>query len=123
MKVRWTGESLRLRITPTELEQLERGGSVSQRLGGWEVRIITAGPGMAVGWEIGVATVTLSAADIARLGEPEREGIYAHGPGARLLVEKDFPCRHPHAPEVREPETERFEPPPRFTARKDAHRS
>jgi hypothetical protein len=36
----------------------------------------------------------------------------------RLLVEKDFPCAHPHAPEAREPETERFPPTPGFVARK-----
>lgn len=39
-------------------------------------------------------------------------------PGSRLMVEKDFPCAHPHTAEAKEPETERFAPTAAFLARK-----
>src|SRR5215207_9087810 len=92
MKVRWTGDSLRLRITPGELAALERGEPVSE----------------------GLARVGLTDEDVRRLAAPEAEGVYPHTPELRLLVEKDFPCAHPHAPEAREPATERFPPTPAF---------
>ena len=44
--------------------------------------------------------------------------MYPEVPGLRLLVEKDFPCAHPHAPEAHEPATERFAPTAAFLERK-----
>lgn len=122
MKVRWTGDSLRLRITPGELHALERGEEIRAALafpggGGWSVRL---GPAAAAGvaWEEGAVRVGLTAADVRRLAAPDAEGVYPHAPGLRLMVEKDFPCAHPHAPEAREPATERFPPTPAYLARK-----
>lgn len=127
MKVRWTDESLRLRLTPSELAALTRGEALNQRLpvgdGGWEIRVAPGGDRLAVAWESGVVVVSVPSGDVALLAEPDREGVYAHRPGQRLLVEKDFPCAHPHSDEAAEPETERFASTPGFLERKSAHHS
>ncbi len=125
MKVRWTGDSLRLRITPAELAALERGEAVSENLafrggGGWAVLLDPAAAEAGVSWSEGVVRVGLAPADVRRLAAPDAEGVYPHTPELRLLVEKDFPCAHPHAPDAQEPETERFPPSPAFLERKAA---
>ncbi len=122
MKVRWTEDSLRLRITPAELAALERGEAVAERLelagGGWAAVLDPAAGRTGVAWADGVVRIGLAAEDVRRLAAPDAEGVYPHTPGLRLLVEKDFPCAHPHAPEAREPATERFAPTPAFLDRK-----
>lgn len=122
MKVRWTGESLRLRITPSELAALVDGQTVHEGLvlpgGRWDLRLSPTGTRLAVRSSGGVVSVDVPAADVARLADPDSEGVYAHTDGLRLMVEKDFPCAHPHADEAREPETERFAPTAGFSARK-----
>ena len=123
MKVRWTGESLRLRITPGELAALERREAVAAELGfpgggAWRVRLDPDAGAAAVAWAAGVVEVGLTTADVRLLGAPDAEGVYPEVPGLRLLVEKDFPCAHPHAPEAREPATERFAPTTAFLQRK-----
>jgi len=114
--------SLRLRITPTELELLKRRQTVSEALAaafGWFVSIEpnlntllrVDGPNVAV---------CLSDADVALLAEPEREGVYFatdHDPVIRYFIEKDFPCVHPRPVETCEPQTETFRPPAGFKER------
>jgi hypothetical protein len=123
MKVRWTGDSLRLRITPAELAALERGEAVSEGLafpggGAWSLRLDPTAEAAGVAWAEGAVRVGLTRADVRRLAEPAAEGVYPHTPELRLVVEKDFPCAHPHAPDAREPETERFPPTEAFLERK-----
>jgi hypothetical protein len=123
MKVRWTRESLRLRITPRELAALERGESVHEALtlpGGhrWAVALDPTAPRSGLAWADDVARVGLGPEDLRTLSAPDAEGVYPHLPELRLMVEKDFPCAHPHAPEAMEPESERFAPSPAFLARK-----
>ena len=102
MKVRWTDTSLRLRITPPELEAL-RGRQVviaAMSIGAWEV-FLEAGP-----WESQLLTrgsqihVHVSMADLAALLEPSVEGVYLKRGNFRYYVEKDFPCEHPRPAEV-----------------------
>lgn len=92
MKVRWTDESLRLRITPTELRLLIAGKPLAATLqvpgGAWHVHVDPGGAPLSV-----------------------------HAPGLRLMVEKDFPCTHPHPVEAAEPATERFAPTAEFRRR------
>jgi hypothetical protein len=123
MKVRWTGDSLRLRITPAELGALGRGETVCEDLafrggGGWAVRLDPSAAEAGVSWSDGVVRVGLTGRDVERLAAADAEGVYPHTPDLRLLVEKDFPCAHPHAPEAMEPATERFAPTPAFLERK-----
>jgi hypothetical protein len=126
MKVRWTEESLRVRLTPTELATLIHGDEVVQRLdlggGGWEIHVTPSGGVLGVAWKAGVVVVSIPPQDVALLAEPDREGVYSHRPNLRLLVEKDFPCAHPHAVDAEEPDTERFAPTRGFLERKTAHR-
>jgi hypothetical protein len=126
MKVRWTGGSVRLRITPSELAGLRRGEV--QREGitfpggrGWAVAVQPDAAPLGLRWVDGGLLVHLATTDLERLAEPEREGIYLgtdDAAGVRLLIEKDFPCTHPHSEEAAEPETERFRPTRTFRDRK-----
>lgn len=137
MKVRWTGQSVRLRISPSELDCLLRGGDVIETLllpygGSWSATLAVADdatgsgevrePGLAL--EDGNLRLTLSPSELARLAAPEAEGVYfetaGQQPSVRYYVEKDFPCAHPGAPEAREPPAETFAPPPGFKERHGA---
>jgi hypothetical protein len=68
MKVRWTKVSLRLRITPGELEALEPGEPVVERLQfgegqGWETAIIPSDAATDLACVGGTVQITLSLAD------------------------------------------------------------
>ena len=126
MKVRWSKNSIRFRISPTEFEALRRGEAVEEILllpaGGWRASIVPGAEGptsfAARGADL---ALMLCAADLAHLAEPESEGVYFRGElpsDFRYFVEKDFPCAHPTAAKAREPVTETFSPPPDFNARK-----
>lgn len=99
MKVRWTDESLRLRITPTELRLLIAGKPLAATLqvpgGAWHVHVDPGDAPLSVHADGAAMVVQLSSEDIARLAEPEREGVYAHAPGLRLMVEKGLPVYTP----------------------------
>ncbi len=102
MKVRWTETSLRLRITPAELELLRdhRAVIATMSVGAWQV-FLKGGP-----WQTQLLTrgsqvhVHLSSADLAALLEPTCEGVYLTRDSFKYYVEKDFPCEHPRPVEV-----------------------
>jgi len=119
MKVRWTRDSLRLRITPTEMAALGAGASATAAIGfpGGHVWAITLSPGAE---ETGLNSseqgvfLSLSAPDLAALALPEAEGVYFQWDGPqplRYYVEKDYPCVHPRAGESGETPTEAFPAP------------
>ena len=127
MKIRWTHDSVRLRITPSELEALGRSEIVKERLrftgtvNGWGAAIL---PGVAatsaqlVGGDL---LVRLSGKDCQQLSEPDCEGVYfqvEEDTATRYYIEKDFPCVHPRAIEAMEPQTETFPAPTGFEERK-----
>ena len=126
MKVRWNGGSIRLRITPTELQAIQDGEPVREELrlpGGsrWAAQIVpTPGKtGLTVAGDI--LTLALSRADAGRLAAPDAEGVYFQhdgDPPLRYFLEKDFPCVHPRAIEALEPSTETFAEPDDFRERK-----
>jgi hypothetical protein len=127
MKVRWTEESLRLRITPSELAQLERRLPVETALtlrpgGGWNAALaVEERAETHLIQEGSVLRIALSVADLKRLLEPEAEGVYFtedRADGIRYYVEKDFPCVHPRGVEALEPATDTFVPPDDFEERK-----
>ncbi len=126
MKVRWTSESLRLRITPPELDALELGEPVRAALtvpGGaaWRVvLLLTDGP-TGLTSDKGEVRFFLSSADGERLAQPDTEGVYFKTetePPLRFFVEKDFPCAHPRLVDALEAQAETFTPTPEFEARK-----
>ena len=125
MKVRWNRSSLRLRITPSEMETVIAGASVAESLAlpggsGWRVTL-NAGTETVLGATADGVTVSLSAADRDILASPAAEGVYLQSPyGLRYYVEKDFPCAHPRAAEALEPTAQTFEAPPGFEQRKNS---
>ena len=65
MKVRWTSESVRLRITPDELAGLERGEVQRQEVtfpggSGWAVRVEPESAPLGLRWAAGVLLIHLS---------------------------------------------------------------
>jgi hypothetical protein len=114
MKVRWTARSLRLRITPSELEGLRRGEAVTEamRVGAWSVRL-ERGAESALESDGAALLVGLSDADFNVLQMPHSEGVYLERDGFKYYVEKDFPCEHPRAVEAQEASSaETFARPP-----------
>ena len=128
MKIRWTRNSVRFRITPQELAALERGESVMEALclpdgAGWRAVIAPGADATSLAFEAGELRLSLSDADCRLLAVPENEGVYfqlddSHVGGLRYFIEKDFPCAHPRTAAALEPQTETFTPPPGFEERK-----
>ena len=125
MKVRWTNHSIRLRITPTEMALLQDGKAISAALalpgGAWQAFAVPHAPMTNLSMTDGVLRMALTKADIDALSVPDAEGIYFSTdsvPSVRFLVEKDFPCIHPHGGKLMEAPTETFDAPPDFEERK-----
>lgn len=119
MKVRWKENSLRLRITPSELSCLERGEAVTETLalpGGWELCLTPLTATTALASSAGRVVVYLCEADLHHLAEPETEGVYFQQDDFCYFIEKDFPCAHPRPKEAVET-TEHFSPPRDFALR------
>jgi hypothetical protein len=127
MKIRWTQNSLRFRITPSELEALSCGRPVVENLaladGTWTAELR---PGAAQTLlqmaSPGQVRLTLAHSDVVRLSDPTAEGIYFRedgNPPVTYFVEKDFPCAHPRSAPIAEAPTETFAPPPGFAVRKN----
>ncbi len=126
MKVRWSRDSIRLRITPSEFAAVIHGETVQESLtfpGGhvWMIMLCPSAFETALASDAQHVSLSLSEADRARLALPETEGVYLQcgGPAPlRYYVEKDFPCAHPRAAEALEPATETFAAPEGFEQRK-----
>jgi hypothetical protein len=115
MKVRWTKNSLRLRITPGELATLEQSDSVREEIRfpgaeipGWSVVILPGGPLTSLRLQGCSARLQLSDSDRARLQAPDAEGVYFEHETFHYYIEKDFPCIHPRAGDAMEEPTETF---------------
>lgn len=125
MKVRWTDNSIRLRITPRELDALAAGELIDALLrlpgGEWSVEVIPTAQQASLAMTGSLLTISLAPQDVRRLCAPDAEGIYFRTedePPLRYLVEKDFPCVHPHSGEAGETPTETFSAPEGFEQRK-----
>jgi hypothetical protein len=124
MKIRWTRNSVRLRITPSELDELQRGQEVAEILslpdGSWNATIRPDAFQTSLFVEHGALILALAKADLAQLAAPESEGVYFHiegEPPLRYFIEKDFPCAHPRTADAQELPSETFEPSTSFLAR------
>jgi hypothetical protein len=126
LKIRWTRDSIRLRITPTEFQAITSGEPVHEGVAFpgmmfWNVTLRPSEAETTIASDQQGVYFSLSADDIARLADPETEGVYFQLDAPTVLryyVEKDFPCVHPRASEAREPSTETFSPPNGFEERK-----
>ncbi|MBV9470020.1 MAG: hypothetical protein JOZ57_12340 [Abitibacteriaceae bacterium] len=125
--MRWTHNSLRLRISPSELAQLQQGEIVTETLmlspdGSWSAIIQPDSALTNLILAAGTLRFLLAPSDLERLSVPETEGVYfttASEPPVRYFIEKDFPCIHPRADGAQEPATETFAPPADFAQRKE----
>lgn len=120
MKVRWMQSSLRLRITPTELDALQSGEAMVERAafpGGWSITLQQGDESTLLSNAPGIVTLTLDAPSLAELSQPEAEGVYLTREDIKFFVEKDFPCVHPR-PSAAEESSETFAPPAGFEERK-----
>jgi hypothetical protein len=96
MKIRWNRSSLRLRITPKELEMLRNGEPIIEENAFWSM-CFSNGERTELVQEGARVHFRLSSDDVTRLLEPTREGVYANQNGFKFFVEKDFPCQHGEA--------------------------
>jgi hypothetical protein len=130
MKIRWKQDSLRLRITPTELKDLLGGEQICERLDlsdgpVWEVAIFPTSEEETSIRNFGpVVHLLLSREDQMKLAYSEVQGVYfttnRSGSGLiRYFIEKDFPCIHPRAADALEGSPETFAPPPGFVVKED----
>ena len=124
MKIRWNQNSIRYRITPTELKALHDGLEVSESLalpgGSWDA-CLRIGQTSSLTMDSNQIVISLSPADQLKLEEIGEEGVYFKtSNGVRYFIEKDFPCAHPHNEQACEEESERFTPTAEFERRKAA---
>jgi ribonuclease inhibitor len=97
VKIRFTNSSLRVRITPNELEQIKNRETLELGFGiagGWKFRLEAAEQTKLESRD-GIVVLRLSGADAMSLIDPTREGVYFETEGVRFFIEKDFPCEHP----------------------------
>ena|SRR3569833_2962718 len=123
MKVRWTNGSIRFRITPTELRDLQLGRAVSTVLAilnhSWTATLAPGADRTAIELSGGDLVLSMTVAEVGRLAEPEREGVYYAyaSPPLKYFVEKDFPCIHPKPEEAKDISVETFAAPAGFAER------
>ncbi len=126
MKVRWNRDSIRLRITPSEFAAITAGEAVHEGIAFpgmqfWNITLCPSDAETTLFADAHGVYFSLSAADRAKLADPEAEGVYFEMTEPTILryyIEKDFPCVHKPAPETGEGASETFTPPPGFEARK-----
>lgn len=103
MKLRIKGDSVRLRLTRSEVRSLLEAGVVEEATrfpGGATLRCVLSTRrgtgGLAAGFEGGTLTVSLPPEVARRWGTSEQVEIRAtlplEGGALELLIEKDFPC-------------------------------
>lgn len=97
MKIRFTNSSLRVRITPNELERIKNREPLELMFGipgAWTLLLLPA-ESTTLETRDGVVVFGIHSSDAALLAEPSREGLYFEANGIRFFIEKDFPCEHP----------------------------
>jgi len=103
MKLRIRGDSVRLRLTRSEVQGLAERGAVEELTrfpGGTSLRYVlradSAAPAVSAAFAAGVLSVSLPHATALAWSRSEEVAVTADVPleGAvlRILVEKDFPC-------------------------------
>jgi hypothetical protein len=123
VKIRWTKDSVRFRITPDELKTLERGDAVHESFtsgASWHAAIVPTSGATELQFQADEMQIALGESDRAALSDPQNEGVYFQTQDDAVtsyLIEKDFPCAHPRAAEAMETTTETFSAPPGFQER------
>jgi len=99
MKLRMQGNSLRLRLTRSEVENLRDKGEVSETVkfrsgAAFIYRLQTHSGGDAVRADLayGVISISVPTTTAERFAVSEEVGIYGYDGELRISVEKDFRC-------------------------------
>ena len=106
MKLRIKGNSLRLRVTPSEVRQLLRNGVIREHVQlsanpkdrlTYAVRSSLSGAATTVAYQLGIVTVCVPEIQLEKWAGSEDVGVYAHvalgdAPGLSVAIEKDFAC-------------------------------
>lgn len=103
MKLRIRGNSIRLRLSQSDLATLLDNGAVEDRVGFPAGPVLTyrleAGAGPSAEYENDRIVVRFPAGQLELLGRPDEVTLQADvplgGEGLKLLVEKDFQCLSP----------------------------
>lgn len=99
MKLRLQGNSLRLRLTRSEVARLQEHGVVEetaafgadQRLT-YRVLKYAASDGVQADFRNGIITVHLPAGEVESWATSDEVGLYAQNGPMRIAIEKDFRC-------------------------------
>jgi hypothetical protein len=106
MKLRIKGNSLRLRVTPSEVKQLLRNGVIRERVQfaahpkgqlTYAVTSSLSGATTTVAYQRGNITVSVPEVELKKWAGGEDVGVYADvglgdGQGLSVAIEKDFAC-------------------------------
>ena len=99
MKLRIKGDSLRLRLTRPEVQELVERGSVEAAARfadaarfGYAVRLDDAANALTAKFATGCVTVTVPAQQAQQWAASDAVGIYGEDGPLTLAVEKDFAC-------------------------------
>jgi len=102
MKLRFHGNSLRLRLNRTEIARLAETGSVEHTVtfatGQTLSYGLESGPQAAATFQDGRIRIVIPAEDARRWIETDQTGIENSVGGLKFLVEKDFECIHKATP-------------------------
>ena len=113
MKLRFHSNSLRLRLSQSDIARLAETGRVEETVAfgpgqmlAYSVETCSIEPGAAeqvsASFENGRIRVMLPGAHARRWIESDETGIENSSGGLRVLVEKDFQCIHPESEEDRD---------------------
>ena len=99
MKLRIQGNSLRLRLTRSEVARLHEHGVVEEisqfNLGGhltYRVQSVAGADAARADLLHGIITVQVPASEVENWAGSEEVGLYAHDGPLRIAIEKDFRC-------------------------------
>jgi hypothetical protein len=101
MKLRIKGNSLRLRVTQTEMALLAQAGSIEEtiRFGPepearltYALAVAESGDDIRMEYKAQRVTVVVSRAALRHWSRASEVGIYGESAGISLVVEKDFAC-------------------------------
>ena len=103
MKLRLHGDSLRLRLSQSDVEKLEKNGHVEDEIpfASGRMLVFSLESGAAIGAQLDGShiRITLPSLEVAKWAGSDQVGIEGTSGPLRVIVEKDFQCLHRDGPE------------------------
>ena len=105
MKLRLHNDTLRLRLSQTEVARLKETGRIESSLNfapgqtlGYSIETRPSGP-VSASFEQGRIRVLVPSGETRQWIDSDQTGIEGGGAGVQILIEKDFQCLHKPTPE------------------------